>query len=150
MNTDSVRAETLQHIQRVRDFIGEFCHELLQRGSLHDASKLSPAEIEIFAEYTPKLKELTYGSDEYKEALKGMGVALEHHYQSNRHHPEHYENGIEDMSLVDLVEMFCDWRAAVERHADGDIMKSIQQNTERFQIDSQLARILKKTAADLA
>jgi len=35
---------------------------------------------------------MTYGSDEYKECLKQMGVALRHHYLHNRHHPEFWES----------------------------------------------------------
>ena len=59
-----------------------------------DNSKLESPEKELFDEYTPKLKDCTYGSDEYKEFLKGLKVALDHHYANNSHHPEHYENGV--------------------------------------------------------
>lgn len=45
-----------------------------------------------------------------------------------------------------LVEMFFDWKAASERHADGDIFKSIEINKERFGLSEQLAEILKNTA----
>ena len=49
-----------------------------------------------------------------------MGPALQHHYEDNCHHPEHYRNGIHDMNMVDLIEMLCDWRAAIKRyHPDG-------------------------------
>ena len=69
-------------------------------------------EVEIFAEYTPKLADSTYESEEYKSFLEGMSVAVQHHYAHYRHHPEHFENGINDMNLVDLVEMICDWKAS--------------------------------------
>ena len=65
-----------------------------------------------FDEYTPKLKHSTYGTDEYKGFLAGMGAGLEHHYAHNRHHPEHHAGGVHGMNLVDLIEMLADWKAA--------------------------------------
>lgn len=43
------------------------------------------------------------GCDEYRACLREMKPALEHHYASNSHHPEHYSNGIQGMSLFDLL-----------------------------------------------
>ena len=75
-----------------------------------------------------------------------MKVALDHHYANNSHHPEHYENGVNGFDLFDLVEMLFDWKAATERHADGDIRKSIGINKERFGISEQLCYIFRNTA----
>lgn len=94
---------------------------------------------------TPLLKDLTYGSEEYKKSLAELKPALDHHYSHNSHHPEHYKNGVDDFTLVDLVEMFCDWKAASERHVNGDIFKSIQINKDRFEISEQLAKIFENT-----
>lgn len=143
------KADTLLHIKRVAQLLGEASNELNRRASVHDDSKLESPEKELFDEYTPKLKDSTYGSDEYKEHLKGLKVALDHHYVNNSHHPEHYENGINGFDLFDLIEMFFDWKAATERHADGDIMKSLDINKERFGISDQLYSILKNTAIRL-
>jgi hypothetical protein len=52
---------------------------------------------------------------------------------------------VDGMNLLDLVEMFCDWKAATMRHADGDISRSITQNTERFSLSPQLAQIFQNT-----
>ena len=43
------------------------------------------------------------------------------------------------------MELFFDWKAASERHADGDILKSIQINKERFGYTDQLAYIMENT-----
>jgi len=56
--------------------------------------------------------------------------------------------GLEGMTLVDLVEMFCDWCAATERHADGDIMKSIEHNAGRFGYGDVLKAIFRNTAEE--
>lgn len=60
-----------------------------------------------------------------------------------------FEPSIDGMSLLDLVEMFCDWKAATERHADGSIAKSIEINRERFKISEQLTGILRNTSKEM-
>lgn len=143
------KADTLLHIKRVAQLLTEAAAELIRRANVHDNSKLESPEKELFDEFTPKLKGCTYGSEEYKGFLSELKVALDHHYKENSHHPEHYENGINGFDLFDLVEMFFDWKAATERHADGDIMKSIQINKERFNMSNQVVDILKNTAIRL-
>lgn len=95
------------------------------------------------------LRGLTYGSPEYKAELDKMRPTIDLHYKRNSHHPEHYANGIDGMCLLDLVEMLCDWRAATQRHADGDLRKSLVINQERFKMSPQLVSILKNTAVRL-
>ena len=145
MTIKECQHETHKHIKQVEHFIGIIMDELESRAEKHDGSKLISPEVEIFTEFTPKLANSTYGSDEYKENLKGLGVALEHHYTNNRHHPEHFENGIDDMNLVDIIEMLCDWKAATLRHKDGDINESIRINADRFGYNEQLKKIFLNT-----
>ena len=142
------REDTSRHIARVQQLLSHVQEELRARGEAHDHSKLVAPEKEVFDVVTPLLKGLTYGSDEYKASLADMKPALDHHYAENRHHPEHFENGIDDMTLVDLIEMLCDWKAATERHANGDIFKSLLHNAERFGISEQLAKVLENTVKD--
>lgn len=144
MNYDS-KTDTLLHIKRVNELLTEAAIELLIRAQCHDSTKLKSPEKELFDEYTPKLRGTTYGSDEYKKNLEGLAVALDHHYRHNSHHPEHYENGVNDFDLFDLIEMFLDWKAATERHEDGDIMKSIDYNKNRFGISEQICSIFRNT-----
>jgi hypothetical protein len=141
--------ETWKHINQVQWFLGAFAHHLQMRGIVHDQSKLVPPEVSIFTEYTPKLKHSTYGSDEYKGFLAEMKPALDHHYAHNSHHPEHFDNGINGMTLLDLIEMLADWKAATMRHADGDIGKSLAINRGRFGISDQLAQVLENTAKEM-
>lgn len=143
------RPETYQHIARVRGLLLEVVWKLLERGHEHDASKLVDPEREAFDRMTPKLAGLVYGTDEYKASLAELGPALAHHYAENSHHPEHYADGIAGMSLLDLVEMLCDWKAATERTANGDLAKSIEFNKGRFGYSDELAAILTNTAREL-
>ena len=140
------QVETQKHIEAVRRYIRFMIDKIDMRGVKHDASKLESPEVEVFAEYTPKLNSTTFGSEDYYANLEGMKSALDHHYASNRHHPEHFVNGINDMTLVDVLEMFCDWKASTLRHNDGNLLKSIDTNAERFHMDGQLKQILINTA----
>ena len=139
------REDTMKHMRRVETLIDKVRFELDERGASHDRSKLQSPEKECFDEITPLLKGTTYGSQEYKDTLNRMRPAIDHHQKNNRHHPEYFENGIAGMNLIDLVEMICDWKAASERHADGDIYKSLEINMKRFGIEPQLLSILKNT-----
>lgn len=98
---------------------------------------------------TTKLAELAYGSDEYRAALRENKPTIDHHYAVNDHHPEHWPNGIRDMSLLSIVEMLCDWKAASARTKQGSIAASLAHNKERFGIDDQLAAILENTVREL-
>ena len=144
-NSDS-SADTLRHIGRVSELLGQAAVELIRRGAVHDQSKLRSPEKELFDKYTPLLKGCEYGSEEYKQFLSELKVALDHHYDMNSHHPEYYHRGISGMNLFDVIEMFFDWKAAGERHATGDIYKSIEINKGRFDISEQLTEIFRNTA----
>ena len=143
------KEDTLKHRERVYVFLNSIRYKLGVRGLEHDGSKLQAPEKEVFDRITPKLKGLTYGSKEYKDSLKEMGTALEHHYKNNSHHPEYYDNGILDMSLIDIIEMLADWKAATLRHANGDIRKSLEINKKRFEIPESLYQILQNTIDEM-
>lgn len=53
--------------------------------------------------------------------------------------------GIRGMSLLDVLEMLCDWKAATLRHKDGDILRSIEHNQKRFGYSDDLKQILLNT-----
>jgi hypothetical protein len=158
MNKYDSKDDTMKHIAMVGYVIDLVNTELKNRIDRHDSTKLESPEKEIFDEYTPKLKESTFGSDEYKSFLKEMKTALDHHYFHNDHHPEYFLMGceynnvgvfyspLERMNLIQIIEMMCDWYAATKRHDDGDIFKSIEINQERFGYGDELKMILEHTA----
>jgi len=148
MNFDSELA-TLKHKIRVNELLIQASNELLNRAIHHDDSKLEENEKKLFDKFTPLLSTSTYGSKEYMNFLEQLKPALKNHYMKNSHHPEHYENGIDDMNLFDIIEMFFDWKAASERHNDGNIYKSINLNRTRFKMSEQLKKIFINTAKKL-
>lgn len=139
-------ADVTEHKRKVSYWLNDFIQVFTGRSNTHDASKLGPQEKPIFDEYTPKLKTLVFGSDEYKASLSAMGEGLKHHYKNNRHHPEHFDNGVNGMTLYDIVEMFCDWLAAAEaKHTPLDI----DYLSKRFNLEPQLVYILINTMREL-
>jgi hypothetical protein len=143
------RPDTLRHSLRVGELIIQLVTGMLGRATKHDLSKTEPPELAAFDEASSQLGEMEYDSDAYRESLERLGVALEHHYQTNRHHPQHWGSaGISGMTLVDVVEMICDWKAATERMKTGDLARSIEIAKTRFGLSDQLAQIFVNTAVE--
>lgn len=143
------RPDTHEHIAQVRGLLLGGACDLIERSHRHDRSKLAEPELSIFNKYTAQLRTLEYGSDEYEAARNAMGEALDHHYAENDHHPEHFEGGIGEMDLLQLLELLADWIAASRRHEDGDVAKSIEINAERFGYGSEISRLLSNTLPHL-
>lgn len=142
--------DTSDHIGLVRKFMQRPIVKLMHRANEHDKSKLEAPEKAAFDKLTPRLKGLKYGSEEYRAALRELGPALQHHYQVNSHHPEHYPDGIDGMSLLDLLEMLCDWGAAHQRHdPPGTFEQSFAVNVDRFKIHPKVERILRNTVREM-
>lgn len=141
------RPETWKHIHRVQHFVNKVAIELIKRGHRHDQSKLVSPEVEVFDELTERLCGLTFGSPEYKANLADpkLKSALEHHFARNDHHTEHFHNSFRDMNLIQLTEAMCDWKAASERHNDGNIRKSIDIQQAKLGFSDDLKQILINT-----
>lgn len=138
-------------MQNTLDYIGDsdpnvfVLDTLTRRMVTHDQSKLGTIEVSLFTEYTPKLKTVRFGSDQYKAFLNQLKPALDNHYACNRHHPEYYDSGVEGMTLIDVIEMVCDWSASSKRSKDGSFANSLSHCKERFGIDNDLARFINNT-----
>lgn len=143
------RHDTIDHITKVRARLVEFQVLLDTRAALHDRSKLKEPEKSGYDRLAADLKDIVYGTDEYRAALAAAKPVIDHHYAHNSHHPEHYPNGIAGMSLLDIVEMLCDWKAASERTKQGSLATSLAHNKQRFGIDDQFAAILENTVKEL-
>jgi hypothetical protein len=137
--------ETLLHVLKVQKALNRLAVSLIERGRVHDRSKLDTPEVEYFTKYTEELKDLTFGSKEYAESLEKMKPALQHHYANNRHHPEFHKHGVNDMNLIDVCEMVGDWWASSKRQHDGNIRLSLDEACKRFKVDPQLGAIIKNT-----
>lgn len=114
----------LRHIKKVEDncnllarkMWGDdpvWARELIQRGRLHDASKLSMLEFNNLR-----------GGHPYFENALGL------HRKKNDHHPEYWDEGITKMSSVAVAEMVCDCLARSQEFGT-DIRKWFFGNTEQ-------------------
>jgi len=119
--------------------------KLFIRALLHDNSKFRPSEAKGFI----KIMNLKTDDKEYFDVLSLIAKEVNIHYKNNKHHPQHYKNGIDDMGLIDIIEMVCDWKASsIQRNnfGTGELMIGIQKN--RFNISGQLTKILLNTIKD--
>lgn len=134
------------HIEKIQKVFNDLIiPELKKRSENHDKSKLESPEKDAYDQMIPELKATEYGSKEYNEVKKkyeegGFG----HHIKNNSHHPEHYENGINDMDLFDIVEMFADHYAA-SLNSDTGYPKGLELNKKRFNMSDNLYNIYLNT-----
>jgi len=130
--------EMVEHVSMVKSNIYTIESDLTRRAIIHDLSKYDLVEFEDFVELKKISRKHPYGSVEYDESLKD-NQAIAHHFANNSHHPEYYPNGIEDMSLGDIIEMVCDWRATWElrtrkKRTAITWEEGMKKQTERFKL----------------
>ena len=147
MPSDFIK-DLVQHKQWVTEHMLTAARDLFWRAAVHDNSKFSPEEFELYDKVFPELQKYPYGSPELKAVYTQLGPALKHHLKVNRHHPEFHEDGINDMNLIDVLEMVCDWMAASKRSQTG-IDRGLVINRERYGINDQLFEIIRNTVAML-
>ncbi len=146
MNVEhEVLCDTLLHIGEVQENLEQMASALRQRGIAHDRTKLQEVEFDTFVSTRPKFKKANYGSPEYQECVELAKPAVEHHYANNRHHTSCHENGISGMTLIDVIEMICDWKAAARRSPDKSLADTLDYAFNKYQIDPQLGRIITNT-----
>lgn len=132
------------HITRVRKHIATFVQLLIKRSLNHDNSKLQEPELTWWTEMD-KEPRFPYGSKEYKEKMKRCEKVFKHHYSYNRHHPEFYEKGVNDMTLVDIVEMMCDWLGYKQTISITEALNVCDEQMKRYNISNELRQVIFNT-----
>lgn len=145
--------DTLKHKFYIMRFMFTIAFRLMWRAIVHDASKLNwKEEGHLYAAVTvAHFKNVTYNSDEYKRLKLLIKPAADHHYKSNSHHPEFYGDppSVKPMSALDEIEMICDWLAASKRHHDGNPIKSVEINAEKFDYGTERIEFYKKLITEI-
>ena len=138
------------HRLRVFNLMSRLSQEVMRRGNNHDETKLGPEELPYYVATINEFEQHTYGTDGYHKAKESLGEAVVHHYKHNRHHPEHFDNGIEGMNLIDLLEMLADWKSATQNHPEkpGNMGISLATAIGKYKISPQLTQILLNTISD--
>lgn len=138
--------DTKKHIEIIQKVFNDvIIPELEKRAEEHDQSKLTSPEKETYDEYIPLLKDTKFGTPEYNKLRDEMAKkGTKHHFDVNRHHPEHFKHGIKDMTLIDVLEMVCDWYAA-SQCSDTGFLPGLKANKERFGMSDELETIIENT-----
>lgn len=136
--------DVYEHRFWVAQAMMQIASEILDRARYHDMSKLSEVERQHYIEPVWQLNHEgpDYGTEEYKALCKKMGEGWKHHTEHNDHHPEHFDNDLSKMNLVQLLEMVCDWKAASKRKGNSPA-KAIE--FMKAELSPQLEAILRNT-----
>lgn len=124
---------------------------LNHRAIKHDLSKeYDYKEFEGYIKMSSELKNVEYGTEEYNKIREKYDYVIQLHYKNNDHHPEHFPNGIKDMSRVQKLEMLCDWLGAMKcRNSLDGFEKSMEINRKRFDISDEDYNWIYNLATDL-
>lgn len=157
---------TNKHIERVKrnaDFIENSFLELVglrQQTKVHDASKFEEPEVGPYIEITWNYKIGAQADNDLSDALT---QASEHHVNSNKHHPEYWDNDDSptinpddrdkplrlidgtSMDVISLAEMVCDWQSMSQEYNEKSCRKWADDNINvRWQFtDDQVELIYK-------
>ena len=112
----------IKHMRKLQDFPGLEPSELAERAKLHDEDKYKDKDLVLpyiwITEYYRVKNDEGEVPDELQAQYDLASDASEKHIHRNVHHPEAYSSP-EDMTLLDLAEMVCDWSAMAEELGEG-------------------------------
>lgn len=145
-DTVTTLVKILHHKNKVSSLLKKLSRSLAERADTHDNSKFEPDEFEGFCQldaYRNHQKE-EYGSKTYEAGMKNDAVKL--HLSRNSHHIEYWPNGLDDMSLADVIEMLIDWEVARQvRDTEQDINVTWQTRQKRFNLSDVETGFLRMT-----
>lgn len=142
--------DTILHVGEVAENLEVCASNLRQRGFAHDRTKFKALEFDAFVSTREKFKKANFGTPEYQACIDIIKPAVDSHYANNSHHTGYYQNGIKDMSLLDILEMVCDWKAANRRSPDLDFDESINRCVKKYNISPELEKIIRTTLQQLS
>lgn len=144
MGVEQTVSYTQGHIYNVRKLLNKFADVLKQKGETHDQSKLEEPEVYGWAamDLEPRYE---YGSYEYYDKLRRFSEVFNHHYKVNSHHPEHFVNPEHEMTLIDMVEMLCDWFAYKQDIPIREGVELIREQCDRFGFSDTIMSLLTNT-----
>jgi len=148
-NTFDFLCDIILHVSEVQENLEIIASELRKRGYAHDRTKFKELEFDAFVSTRDDFKKANYGTPEYQELIECVKPAVDHHYKNNRHHTGYHENGVDDMTLIDLMEMICDWQAAARRSPDNKFKDTLGFAYEKYNISEQLAKIITNTLKEM-
>ena len=144
---DKTLLKIIRHKEIVEKNFDKFIARLNERKITHDESKIKEDEFSGFEILDSDEVFKKFGTPEYKELIeKNEGIKL--HYERNSHHPEHFEEGIDEMNIFDIIEMVIDWKSAAETY-NNDFEKSLDYSIKRFGCDNTQEWLIRLIAKEL-
>lgn len=126
----------IEHRNKVSFMLKQIARLLEARADQHDLSKFDLEEFQGFCELD-NARKYEYGSPEYEAVVHG-NTAAKLHVSRNRHHLEYHPGGLGDMSMIDVIEMLCDWEIArQQRDTEIDIDVTWQTRQRRFDLSDE-------------
>lgn len=115
-------------IEQGRQVLG---HDVIRRGHAHDLSKFTGIE-RLFLHQKKKVNK------------KNLELAIQQHVTTNDHHPEFFENGMDDMNEAQLIEWCCDVYARSAQFGT-DLMEWVDNvAVKRFNIKNEQYELIVK------
>jgi hypothetical protein len=140
-----VLTDTLIHVSEVQENLEVMIHDLKVRGINHDRSKFQEPEFSTFCETRPEFKKVNFGTKEYDAVVDKARLAVTHHHLSNRHHTAFYANGVQGMTLLDILEMLADWKAASRRSPGLSFADSLSRAFKKYEINETMQQFILNT-----
>lgn len=133
-----------KHISLVRQHIQTFIQLLTRRALHHDESKLKEPELTWWKQIDKEPK-YPYGSPEYNAKMSRWSKLFQYHYAHNRHHPEHYQFGVRDMTLIDMIEMLCDWLGYKDNLSISEAFQICETQMQRYDMSEDIRHLIFNT-----
>lgn len=129
------------HKQMVESDMNLAVSYLKEKAITHDNDKVEPGYVrDVYVEHFPKLKQIPFGTKEYRAyELAHFKKAHALHTQNRHHFYNHLENA-DDTDLFDLLEAIIDIKQSQKQYADYDlktIMKTFKDK-EVLSLDLEL------------
>lgn len=151
MKNSQVRAlaEILRHNGIVSHLLRQLARKLEERADLHDNSKFNWDELEGFIEFKALARVHPFGTEAYYQAQEKYKPAIDLHMSRNPHHPEYYGGDLNKMSLIDFMEMICDWTGATITYARLNFEEGLEVQKQEFDIQPHHLYLIRLIAKEL-
>lgn len=123
------RKDIIDHKQKVSQNTLLFINELYNRQATHDNDKISDDAIFYsYEKYNNQLRQLPFGSDEYRNLMKNELAEASYLHAQNRHHFYSRANTQKiDVDIIDLIEYIVDIKSSIERDSTLSNVEVIKQ-----------------------
>lgn len=141
---NSTKDYIISHKRAVQRWMQRFGIILLRRGEDHDNSKLEEPEFSGWCKMDEEPR-YPYGSYEYKDKVKRFNPLFIEHWRKNRHHPEYFNYNFNDMDLIDIIEMMCDWLGYRDNITYTEASQLVSTQCDRYGFSDELKELILNT-----